>query len=245
MSKPQQPLLKTCTSCGLQKPLSAFLQMTKSGSTYGTICADCRKANADKKVTQKEPEEETAKTSGIKISKVQAEIIKKEHFDKIDEEYHKDREKTEKKTTEKLEKREKTAKDESKHRSFLKTSSFLNTSTRVEDKRGQAQEAATAAASQTAQIVDEKQKIETGAKEELQQKSIDLTTTFIPSQTGGQIKTQSAAFNTFLTRLGASAPIVNAAKKAQQKPSHTSSSESPVSEKESPTDYIKNTWKRR
>src|SRR5690348_10216895 len=67
MTKPNQALLKTCISCGQQKPLSAFLQFSgQLGSTYGNVCASCRKTTLEKPAP-KEPEESTRSDSGFNL----------------------------------------------------------------------------------------------------------------------------------------------------------------------------------
>ena len=41
---------KTCSSCGLKKPLSAFIQVSgPQGRHYGNICATCRSKDAKDK----------------------------------------------------------------------------------------------------------------------------------------------------------------------------------------------------
>jgi len=52
-------LTKKCASCGLEKPLTAFLIIeTQIGTQYGNICSSCRKAKAQQtKTTPKDIEE--------------------------------------------------------------------------------------------------------------------------------------------------------------------------------------------
>src|SRR5687768_6217023 len=73
-------LTKICQSCGEKKPLTAFLQLTDAKSTtYGNICAACRKTDIERKKAQEK--ENTTSTTGVKIdskTKVQSEIDKRE-----------------------------------------------------------------------------------------------------------------------------------------------------------------------
>jgi DNA-binding protein H-NS len=78
---PQKPLSKTCSSCGLIKPLAAFLQMAGSvGAIYGNICSTCRKANIDKAKSPSVDEGSSTSSTGNKIdakTKVKTDIDKK------------------------------------------------------------------------------------------------------------------------------------------------------------------------
>ena len=66
MSNPNLSLMKTCSSCGKQKPLSAFLQLSgKEGATYGNVCSICRKTAIEK--PNIEPDESTRQGSGVVI----------------------------------------------------------------------------------------------------------------------------------------------------------------------------------
>jgi hypothetical protein len=49
MSNLEHPnLTKTCSACGMQKSLSAFLEASgPQGTTYGSICSACRKTGMD------------------------------------------------------------------------------------------------------------------------------------------------------------------------------------------------------
>src|SRR5260221_9265818 len=103
MNKSNVSLTKTCSSCGLQKPLSAFLQLSsQSSATYGNICSACRKTNAENVATPKEAEEEsTTSKTGLKIdakTKVKSELDKLEFIKQVEENYHEERDKN----TEKL-----------------------------------------------------------------------------------------------------------------------------------------------
>lgn len=132
MNKPNVSLTKTCASCGVQKPLSAFLQIAgMQGSTYGNICSSCRKAHLEKPVP-KEPEDSTTSRTGAKIdakAKVQAEIDKREARKELEETYIEEREKKDEKQIHHIQKVDTLIKDEKKRReSFLDRRSFLDKS---------------------------------------------------------------------------------------------------------------------
>ena len=123
-------LMKTCSSCGLQKPLSAFLQMTgPQGTAYGNICATCRKTTKDKG-SAKEAEEGTKITSGLKVdskAKVKSEADKRQLRQAIEEQYYEERDLAEEKQILKTERVEKVAKEQKEHRkSFLDKPAYLD-----------------------------------------------------------------------------------------------------------------------
>lgn len=92
-----QTLTKICKSCGLAKPLSAFLEMHSDGGTrYGQICASCRKTQAEAAARLRKSEAESggASETGHRIdtkARIQAEHDKRESRETIDENYHEDR----------------------------------------------------------------------------------------------------------------------------------------------------------
>lgn len=90
--------MKTCSSCGQLKPLSAFLQLAGTvGTTYGNICSTCRK----EKAKTKEPDEFTTSTTGNKIDakmRLKDVVDKREQHKQVEEEYFEEREKEEKET---------------------------------------------------------------------------------------------------------------------------------------------------
>jgi hypothetical protein len=132
MNKSQHMLTKTCSSCNLQKPLSAFLEMTSTrGAVYGNICSSCRKTAAEK---NKKPGDHEGTTTGtdLKIdakAKVHGDIGKKQHHQLVEELYHEDRDKEEIKQTQQEQRTQVKTGEEKKHRdTFLKKSSFLDSS---------------------------------------------------------------------------------------------------------------------
>jgi hypothetical protein len=60
---------KSCVICGLEKPLTAYLQITgPQGSSYGNICSTCRGSGHGKKVVIPHVDDEHSSSStGLKI----------------------------------------------------------------------------------------------------------------------------------------------------------------------------------
>jgi len=131
-------LTKLCSSCGLQKPLSAFLEFSSSeGTFYSNICSTCRKTNIEEG-QNKETTDIVTTTSGGKIdakAKMHSDIAKKQEHQNVGELYQEEREKTDEKLYQQIIKTNKIATDEKKHRrDFLGKSSFLSETRR--DKQG-------------------------------------------------------------------------------------------------------------
>lgn len=118
MSKPTPALTKTCTSCGQQKPLSAFLQFAGTlGATYGSICASCRKTESQ--VKPKDIEESTRSSTGAIIDsklKVKDAQDKRTRWQQIEDEFFENREEKAKTRQQQIQKISHTAKEEKKHR---------------------------------------------------------------------------------------------------------------------------------
>lgn len=242
MTDEKQPLSKTCANCGLQKPLSAFLQLSETkGTSYGNICAHCRKTQVDNK-NPTEPEESTRSTTGHKIdhkAKVAGDLDKLQSRTKIDEEYYEERAETEVEKNLVDAKHDKIKAEEKKHRStYLEKHPFLSTN-KKNSERGFSLDKKTEQTNQKFAEISANAQQEKSQKDEKVKREIDLTAPFVPSQTG-EIKYQSAVFNQFKAWLGASAPIVKHAEKIIQ----NKGAENPTepSKDPSPSDYIKNTW---
>lgn len=209
MDKPN--LVKTCSSCGLQKPLASFLQFAGSESaSYGNICADCRKAHIDNEI-EKEPDEFSTNTSGYKIDSkahLHGEIEKKEHHHKVEELNKTEHDKAEVKKEKRIRKIIDIQKGERDHRkNYLEKSSFLTT------QHSEAQQRAL----EEKQKLEEESKIQ-AVKQEEKLKRIDFSETFLPSQTGAQVKLQGRIFSDFKAWLGGSAPVVRSMDPSAQTP---------------------------
>lgn len=128
MGKPSNPLYKTCSSCGLQKPLSAFLQLSGTkGTTYGNVCASCRKSESEgESKSHKEEEGTRRQVGGSRIGaqeRVAAETEKEKIRRDIDERYHENRDEAAVEQSEVAEKKQALAQTEKKRR---EKSTFLN-----------------------------------------------------------------------------------------------------------------------
>lgn len=240
MNKADSTLTKTCSSCGQQKPLSAFLQLSETqGTVYGNICAACRKAGLDKAAKQDEKEESSKSDTGHKIdskAKVAGEVDKRQLKQKSEEEYFEEREVDQEQQAEVTEKLDQTKTSERKHReTFLDRRSFLT------DKRTPAQRNAEAAqkiaqSEQQIQSQQETARQEQVVKQEEQRKAADLTT---PYSGGAQTKFGSE-FEKFKAWLGKGSPIVQAAERAAAAKGMQQNKD--ASKKETPGEHIDKNW---
>lgn len=214
-----QSLFKTCSQCGLQKPLSAFLQVAgPQGTTYGNVCADCRKAKMDKVAKPKEVDEVSSSTSGERIgakSRIHQEMSDKSqrvHQEALDEA---DKEKKEEKKVKIGKSIATKQKEEKQHREhYLQKGSFL--SEKPEQKKQSAQK----------QQAEQSAKLE-ATKQEERLKGFDFTSgPYVAPAVTGQIKaTQGESFQRLKTWLGKSAPIAGTAAKASAKNSQKKTQE--------------------
>jgi len=84
-------MTRTCSACGIEKPLAAFLEISSTqGTRYGTICSTCRGAGiTEKKTGTKEGEQNTTVTTGTRIGLKEKTFIEQEqakHFIQTKEE---------------------------------------------------------------------------------------------------------------------------------------------------------------
>lgn len=200
MNNPQKAITKTCSNCGEQKPLSAFLELSgTTGSNYGNICSSCRKTAIENANRHPETDEVTTSSTGAKIdskTKVQTEVDKREWLKLLKEQELEEREKKEKLTQKFTEKTQTIAKDEKKHReSYIEKRSFLD------NKKKPALQSHTV-------FGGEEQKAAAG--------KLDFATGPVEvTRVAGLIKTtQSPVFQAFKNWLGNAAPIVSAAERA-------------------------------
>ena len=128
---------KVCSSCGLKKPLSAFLELTgeRHAGSYGNVCGTCRKTHLEKN-RLKEADSGSRTETGHKIdskAKIAIDIDNKEAAHRTEEEYYDEREEHEILDTQELEKKSHKEKGERKHReTFLDVR--RNRSTKQTDK---------------------------------------------------------------------------------------------------------------
>lgn len=212
------PLTRTCSSCGIKKPLSAFLQISGTkGTTYGSICSSCRGAEAAKKNIVKEDEHGSI-ASGVTIGtkeRVQVELKQKQqqqdlkHAEK--EEQKKELELTEKKL-ERSELTEKTEKD--RRESYLKAKqkqSFLAhfpTDNKQPVKKFDQKIFAEHSLFEGQQRVLETEKKEKSLQEEIRATTVDLTAPFIAPHSAQQKYGPGTIFQAWAKSMQGHAPIM-------------------------------------
>ncbi len=128
-------LTKICANCGLEKPLTAFLQMdSDKGAVYGQLCENCRKTAVEESKEKEIDTSATTSDTGLKIdskSKVQEDTTKHEKFQLTEDQYYHERDKQEEKLVKAGEKSQQLSRQERNHRENFIKSSFLNTAVRT------------------------------------------------------------------------------------------------------------------
>lgn len=238
MNKTNSTLTKTCSSCGIQKPLSAFLQLSdKDSGTYGAVCSSCRQANRDKATTVIDVEDGTRTTTTATIdtkSKVQAELDQKQQRQQTEEDYHADRDKDELIETDRTKKIDTSSKDQRKHREgLLGRRSFLSAENKTAASKSPIERAAQTAA-QEAHNVDQVSKQETSTKEDLKEKDIDLSAPVEDTRFGKKEKHKGTSFQHF--SYAQSQVIGRSFTDTQQKPPTTEPT------KDTPSEFIEKNW---
>ena len=198
MTEENSLLSKICSICGLQKPLTAYMQWQEGvGATYGAVCADCRKAGLDKE--KKDRDDTTVSSSGNKIdakAKVAADIDKQKQHHDSETEYFKEREENALDVNLQSEKNQRIAQSEKSHREeYLRTKSFLD---------------------QRNKVLGTQPTVFGGEAERAKEAKIDLTVAPIDTQIAGKVKFQTGEFNRFKTLLGGSAPIARGEQKGKE-----------------------------
>ncbi len=181
-------LMRTCTVCGLQKPLAAFLQISGAqGTLYGSICATCRGSGAKEKSAKLHDEEHGSTSSGFRIGSKEKVFIEKEKkriYGETTEKNLDELKKRDKTAVEKFERTTNIEKAEKKHReTFLeakkrgyldyqtkKTPLVQSTAIRQEGR----------APSSTPQQLDEQQAIEVKKIEDALLQELRVTTNVDP-----------------------------------------------------------------
>ena len=257
MKKPTQ-LSRTCTLCGQQKPLSAFLQFGPQGATYGNMCSACRGIQA--KQPNKDTEESSTSNTGVAINaktKVQQEIDKKLYLRRLKTLHQGDKKKKDLVSTEKTEKSEGVEKAEKFHRQTYiegrKKESFLGTF----NKKVEAQKHAVVIQKTREEATITKSKItehaalqarHTDAANQHEQRitSTDFSVPYYDPQFS-ELKYQSPIFQQFRTWLGSSAPITRAIEQLFGKPginaANSQANNNPTNtEKDPVVDYVNKNW---
>ncbi len=185
----REHLTRICTACGMEKPLSAFLQISGAqGTTYGSICSTCRGTGAKEKSTVPVREEEQSSTSsGIRIGtkqKVELEKQKKREYDELKQQYIEEDKKRDQITIEKVATTEQKEKAEKEHRQTIeaKKQGFLSYQTKkpplsaqslVGQKREDRSLLNVPAADEIQQVL-ELRKVEEAIKSEIKNTTLDL-----------------------------------------------------------------------
>lgn len=216
--------MKTCTNCGQQKPISAFLEMGgEQGTSYGNICSTCRKTTLDELQRRKKTDAEGSSTTtdvGHKIdteAKIQGEIDKRELVQRIDDEYHAERKDNAEvnQTTQQIKANAELG--QRKHREdFLKKRSFLGSTPNKDDK--------TSAAQLRTEMLRGNEKDAQQSDNRFADKlktEHDFTVENQGQQIAGQLRFQGQTFQQFRQWLGNSAPIVNNLNQTKKDPQPT------------------------
>lgn len=137
MDKPDQ-LTRICSACGVKKSLSAFLHIGGiQGTTYGTICSECRRTGAKSSPKNIESGERSSSSSGVRIGsqqKVALDTEKKQLQKNLKESQHKEEQTKDEVKSEKELRDELKLKAEKDHRKFYiepKRQGFLTRSTQT------------------------------------------------------------------------------------------------------------------
>lgn len=184
---------KICASCGLEKPLSAFLELSgDAAGTYGSICGACRKTHMEK-MKSKDKEDSSRTDTGHKIDskvKVAKDIDNKETAERTEEEYHKERDEDEILATDELEKKEIKQTVERRHRE-----TFLDRR-RVQHQTDKASENAKTHVALQEETRDE-QNTQNFSRDENKKTEIDFTTPVIDTYIPGKKKFEGVAIRAF------------------------------------------------
>lgn len=215
-NKPTQ-LTRTCSACGIQKPLSAFMQLGgPSGAGYGLICSTCRSTQSGKAQDTSKEEHSGFTTFGLKIDKnarLRAEIEKNTFIQKQKESTQKETEKREKITTEKLDRQDVTTRADKFHRESYKQQNFLSQLQQNNKAPTLPKQSESTKAFAQSSLLNERQRaLETQQRENLQQQesnqatAADLSHTRLESQQATEVEKYGRSFNDFLEWLGPDAP---------------------------------------
>lgn len=227
MSKPHITLTKTCSSCGLQKSLSAFLQLSATeGSTYGNICSSCRKTNLEKPKSTESEETTRREAGGSKIrtsERIAAETDKLLQRKQLEELYRKEQEKEDKSRVEQVQKVKTKAEGEKKHRqTFLEKRSFPD---------------------KPSEKYTSSEQVFGGEQQKAEESRIDFSVPVVDTQISGKIKYQQgiAMESPLFERFRG---FIRGAKQSSQQQKKTAEKAAgDTAEKEPLAEHVKQTWK--
>lgn len=208
---------KTCSVCGLDKPMSAFLQIAgPEGTTYGNICSTCRGSGLGRK-TEQEPEDFSTDSTGHKIdskTKVKYDTDKKLGLDLKTALEEKEKQKRSEVVNDLEEKKLSKVTQEKRHRAeFLESkktkSSFLNYQSQKNPAQTTREEQL--APSTTANLAQEAAKEalarEAGISMEQANTTVNLTHIYFDPSLAGQVRHHSAQFLQAKAALLGGAPV--------------------------------------
>lgn len=220
-------LARVCNACGIEKPLSAFLQLSGAhGTSYGKVCAKCRAiTKAAKPVSTATDEERSTEPSGAGIrgkEKIYAGVKRDQKILTLKELYRKEDLKKQEITDKKMDRASLKEAAEKKHRDFYiapqkKTilaggkTPALNQQTITRQQTEKLIGTRIATEHHKATLETKKQQhveiVKTLEKEEAIKTSTNFNNLFHAIEPG-RIDMNSALIKNFFTYLGHSAPIV-------------------------------------
>jgi hypothetical protein len=214
---------KTCISCGLEKPLNAFLQIAgPRGTSYGNICATCRGSGLGKSIVIPEAENEdhnSSTSTGLKIdskTKIHLDAERKQLSEKRKELEIQEIKKEESETNALTLDTDKKQASEKKHRQEYiepkNAEGFLNYKSKQSPRTANTTDARGNNVLITKANLDNQIRTETLGKEESfksdeQAKAINTTDSYIDPTIAGQLKYEGEAFKRAKTWLGKGAAI--------------------------------------
>lgn len=250
-------LTRTCASCGIDKPLSAFLEISSShGSRYGQICATCRAAGKGVPHHKTSDDETVTVPSGARLGSKERVFIEKEQKRQVKDLkdlFKKEAQKKEAFSEKKIEETEIKEKERKEHKIYSegKKQGFLSTKTPA-SAQTEVKRAATARTIEQHERVLETKRQEDVIRQEFLINSIDLTSPIVDTT---MTKYQTDAFKQFAAWLGSDAPIVRTlhllygTKQTAAKPStflqekkHESGEKKELKGKEAIEDYVEKRW---
>lgn len=250
------PLTRTCTACGIEKPLSAFLYLTSKGTTYGTICSTCRGKGITEQKPSVAPEDDRSRTtSGMRIGVKQLleiELQKKQDREDRQIRQEQDIKKREQVSLEKSESTETKEKAEKFHRETYidekKKQGFLNYQTIKNPFSAQSVIGQKQTEPFKAPVLDEKQraleasKLAEAIQLEERKTTVDLSGSPVIEEQHHHI-TREATLKRLESVLSGDAPILKN-KSQLYKTSFVSqkSDGTDNSNKETPVEFIEKTW---
>jgi len=243
-------LTRTCSACGIEKPLSAFLYLSSQhGTAYGSICSTCRSKGITEQKQKKAPEEEHGSTrAGMQVGVkqlIEIERQRKQEIEKRKVGYEEESKKREHIAVEKIESSELKEKAEKSHREYIEAKqsleakrsllnyqkkSLLGTASTVVGHREEL--FSHSPSEEKKRAVVESAKRTEAIKEEKRKTEIDLSGAPLESRHGYDVKYHNPLFNKFKTWVGVDSKAAKL----------TASQKGP---EETPREFAERTWRKR